>query len=80
MNIEEMRSVLEDFGFFGFDSYECKATNGRWSLYAFDDNEYMKDGYPNGFVILKEGEIVFKGMMPESKEELITILKLTVIL
>lgn len=80
MDSKEIKTIVEELGFIGFDSYECKATRGRFSFFAFDDTEYTKNGYPNGLTILKDEEFVFKGMMPDTKEELLTLFKLLGIL
>lgn len=80
MDSKEIKTIVEELGFIGFDSYECKATKGRFSFSAFDDTEYMKDGCPNGLSILKDGEFVFKGMMPDTKDELLILFKLLGIL
>lgn len=76
MDAEEIKNIIDGLGFIGFDSYECKAKKGEYWLYAFVDNEFTKDGYPNGFVIHRDGRLVFEGKVPESKEELLVLLKL----
>lgn len=80
MDSKEIKAIVEELGFIGFDSYECKATKGRFSIFAFDDIEYAKNGHPNGLTISKDEEFVFKGMMPDTKEELLTLFKLLGIL
>lgn len=80
MDSQEIKTIVEKLGFVGFDPYECKATKGFFSFCAFDDTDYMKNGYPNGLTILKNNEFVFKGMMPDTKEELLVLFKLLGIL
>lgn len=80
MDVEDVKNTIDELGFIGFDSYECKAKKGEYWLYSFVDNEFMKDGHPNGFVIHREGKLVFEGMVPDSKEELLVLLKLVGVL
>lgn len=80
MNTEKIKEIVEELGFTGYDRYDCKATIGSYWAYFFIDNEYSKNGIPNGFEIHKDSTPVFIGMMPDTREELTTILRLTGIL
>lgn len=79
MNSDEIKNTLERLGFVGYDLYECKARKGEYWAYFFEDNE-IKNGYPNGLVIRKDDEYVYRGMVPDTEEELLTLLKLLVII
>lgn len=72
---DEIENTLGCLGFVGYAPYECKARKGEYWAYFFEDNE-LKNGYPNGLVIRKGDEDVFRGIIPDTEEELLVLLKL----